>query len=83
MANNRRLHSTYCTVEATDTHKASHSLSVTGGLLVSLTCGVCMQPMRRFVVGVERGLLCTLTAHMVAMNSVFTTGAKRGRNAVG
>jgi len=47
------------------------------------TYDVYMQPTRRFVVDVESALLSMLTAHMLAVNSVFITGAKRGKNAVG
>jgi len=34
VTNNRRLRSTYCTIEANDRHEASRGLSVTAGLLV-------------------------------------------------
>jgi len=44
--------------------------------------GVCVQPMRRYAVGVESGLLSMLTARTVAANSASIIGAKLGRNAV-
>jgi len=36
VTNNRRLRSTYCTIEATDRNEASRGLSATAGLLVTL-----------------------------------------------
>ena len=35
VTNNRRLLSTYCTIEATDRHEASRGLSATAGLFVT------------------------------------------------
>jgi len=45
-------------------------------------CAIDMQPMRRFVVGVESALLSMLMDRMLAVSSVSITGAKHGRSAV-
>ena len=38
VTNNKRLHSTFCTTEATDRHEALHGLFVTAELLVPKCC---------------------------------------------
>ena len=65
ITNNRRLHSTYCIIEATDRHEASRGLSAIAGLLVS-SC-LCNQ-VSFFVIlrlGLPAGLLRKLSVHFI------------------